>query len=361
MIDRGIEFDNTPTTNPTGDQDSRMSSARCGDNLQLRQTVERTLPISIDQIELLIQNAVGSRFVAIDELSQRAVSMGGKRLRPLLVLLAAQSVMSKQLSQRTLRDLQSVAASVELVHAASLVHDDVMDSAEMRRHQPTIVARAGSQNAVLLGDYLFTRAYALAASCRSSFPARQIADASKALCEGELRQQQSVGCWELSLADYRKILLQKTGALCAVSCRLGGRLAGADKLKSRALALFGAQLGLAFQIYDDWLDYWGSQRVGKTLGTDLAQRKPTLPLLRALSANDTSRQSKLRAVLESSESDVRLAEIRELLELTDAKDYTLKIARACAQRAKKHLDALPPSDAKACLMQIADFSVQRQD
>jgi octaprenyl-diphosphate synthase len=276
----------------------------------------------------------------------------------MLVLLSAQGCLSARSKTGWNSDARAVAAAVELVHAASLVHDDVMDGAVERRHQPTIVHAKGISAAVLLGDYLFTRAYAMAASCRSTLPARQIAAAATRLCEGELRQQASTGNWQISWSEYRSILTQKTAALCAVSCRLGGWLSGASPREQLALNRFGRELGLAFQIYDDWLDYWGTDRVGKTLGTDLAQLKPTLPLIRLLSQSKSAERRRVIELLEQG-SPAALEGVRAALERSDAGDFTLRVAQRCAQGALSSLAPLRASVAKECLMAIADYSVTR--
>ncbi len=322
---------------------------------QVRQCVGEEL----SQVEKLLRDATASRHCEVEQLCRAAAAMGGKRLRPTLVLMTAQAVAGQQLSHRERRDLAAIAAAVELVHAASLVHDDVMDGAEQRRHQPTIVGQAGNSAAVLLGDLLFTRAYALAARCRSTLPARQIAAAATQLCTGELRQQASAGCWAMSRRTYRSLLLQKTGALCRVSSQLGCWRAGGDRIQIQALARFGGQLGLAFQIHDDWLDYWGTERVGKTLGTDLAQAKPTLPLLRLLETASSAERQRLVARLDAGAPD-DLAAVRRSLDRSDAAQYTLAAARRAARRARSQLDVLPASAAKQCLSALADYSVQRE-
>lgn len=313
------------------------------------------------EVDRLIQRSVASSYVEVRKLSENAAAMGGKRLRPILVLLAAKAACRPQRSLSQTSDLHAIAASVELVHAASLVHDDVMDSALERRHRPTIVSQAGNSSAVLLGDYLFTRAYGLAASCRSNVVARRIADASAQLCEGELRQQVTAGDWRLSMRDYRSILEQKTGVLCGVSCRLGGWCAGVDRAGQRALGQFGMLLGLAFQIFDDWLDFWGTEQVGKTLGRDLAQSKPTLPLLRLLKTMpDRERESLLNILRRGGDAEGTFKLVRQQLDASDASHYTLGVARRCASRAATALEGLPPSKEKTLLLAVAEFSVARQ-
>ncbi len=327
---------------------------------QLQACVRTTVGEQLDGVERLIQQAIKSRYSEVEVLSRRAAAMGGKRLRPVLALLSAQVCSNHPLSESQLRDLMLSAASVELVHAASLVHDDVMDHADQRRHQPTIVQQAGNSAAVLLGDFLFTRAYAMAAACSSTYPARQIAAAATQLCEGELRQQASAGNWELELRDYKSILEQKTASLCKVSCRLGAWRAGKSTAQMRLLSNFGRLLGLAFQIHDDWLDYWGSDTtVGKTLGTDFAQLKPTLPLLRLLKVAGAAEREALVKRLAVGCAQNNLLDIRRQLDRSDAAAYTLATAKRCVERAKLQLSSFPNSAAKECLLAVADYSVRR--
>ncbi len=331
----------------------------------IRAQVRRCIGHDLAGVEKLIQTTTHSRFPEVDRLGRHASMMGGKRLRPMLVFLSADACRVTHAGDRGRRvretagtDLRAIAASIELVHAASLVHDDVLDSATERRHQPTVAHLSGTSSAVLLGDFLFTRAYATAASCRTTFAARQIAAAATCLCEGEMRQQLSAGNWLLTPSQYKSILFQKTGALCAVACRLGGWCGGGSREQARALSRFGNYLGLAFQVFDDWLDYWGTDRVGKTLGTDLAQLKPTLPLIRLLQTVSRHRRSQLVELLDSGRAD-GFAEVRGELESSDAREYTLGVARRLVERAERSLEGLPSSPAKECLLGVAKFSVCR--
>lgn len=341
---------------------------------ELASQVQRCVGREMAQVDKLLCEATASRYTEVEQLCRSAAAAGGKRLRPMLVFLSAHAVaVSSQtngqlhaqshtrrgLDHRARNELCAIAAAVELVHAASLVHDDVMDGASQRRHQPTIVGQTGNSAAVLLGDLLFTRAYALAACCRSTLPARRIAAAATRLCEGELRQQAAVGCWGMNRQLYRSLLLQKTGALCRVSSQLGCWRAGGSRQQVQCLARFGSQLGLAFQIHDDWLDYWGTDQVGKTLGTDLAQCKPTLPLIRLLESVPAKERSRLIAQLDAGRPG-DLAAVRTALAGSDAADYTLSAARVCSQRAKQQLASLPASAAKDCLIAVAEYSVLRQ-
>lgn len=312
----------------------------------------------LELVEERLRQAVRSRFDAVDELSHQLPALGGKRLRPLLVLLSARSI-AESGGRCGESEIVDLAAAVELVHAASLVHDDVLDDADRRRHQPTVHAVAGVHRAVLLGDFLFTRAYGLAANCRSPRPARLLAAAATQLCEGEMRQQASIGRFDLPLREYRSILVQKTAALCAVSCRLGAWSHRATRAQVRALRRYGVALGLAFQIHDDWLDYWGDTQTGKTLGTDLEQAKPTLPLLHFLGQVDVQQRQRCLATLKLDNNSASHQLYRQIQQ-SPAKDFTLNAARRQAMRAQQALKTLPHSPARQCLARIAQFSVRRE-
>lgn len=311
---------------------------------------------SLVRVEHRIQSAVATNF-EFDRLSRQAAAMGGKRLRPMLVFLAAHAT-GNHLSRDEENDLVSIAASVELVHAASLVHDDVLDQADVRRHRATIFSQAGSKAAILLGDFLFTRAYALAAECRSTVPARQIASAASALCVGELRQGMAAGNWTLPIADYRQMLVQKTGSLCGTCCRLGAWRTGSSRADQRSLRRFGVLLGLAFQIFDDWLDYWGTDAVGKTLGTDLCQGKATLPVLRYLATNGDDSKEMLELL--GSNDRGKFQQVLARLDQTDAGEFTLQTARSLATRAQDAISHLPGKTARGLLQGLADFAANRQ-
>jgi octaprenyl-diphosphate synthase len=304
----------------------------------------------LQRVEAMLAEVLYSQYASVNALASRAASLGGKRLRPCLALLSALAV------GRCQEDSIRVGVTVELVHAASLVHDDVLDNAALRRHQPTLHAQVGAHSSIVLGDFLFTRAYGLAAQCRSTLAARNIASAASELCEGELRQHSSIGNWNITEAEYFDILRQKTGELCAVSCRLGAWSGGGDSAAARSLSKFGRKLGVAFQVVDDWLDLWGTSQVGKTLGTDLLQRKPTLPLIRLLAKHSSSERSELTAKLDDA---VHHAEVRQLLDASDAAAYSLDRARRLISSAIDDLHQLPHSPARHCLEGIAELCISR--
>lgn len=337
-----------------------LHASQAQDVSHLKATVHECIGEQLTQVEEQLREVLASRHQAIQSLVAKALSMGGKRLRPMLTLLSAQAATAaaNRPSSRDQQDLIRIASAVELVHTASLAHDDVMDHADDRRHQPTICKLAGNSTAILLGDFLFTKAYDTAARCRSPLVARRIAAASTHLCEGELRQQLSARNWQLSIKEYYSMLIQKTASLCSTSCRLGAWQVGSPAPQQQALHQFGKLLGLAFQIYDDWLDYWGDDKTGKTLGTDLIERKPTLPLLTYLHSCDTEARQNILNLLDS-EHPSDSAQVVGLVRQSDAGEKTLETARRLALRAINQLQVLPESPARSALEKIATFSVGR--
>lgn len=330
------------------------------DPSSLKLAIASVVGPELRQVQRVIADSLSTSYQSIQYLANLASKYSGKQLRPVLVFLTAKAVeKSTAFDNRTQNDLRNIAAAVEMVHLASLVHDDVMDGAETRRHQPTIFNAAGASSAILLGDFLFTRAYAAAAGCSNTFPARSIAKAATKLCVGELRQQISSTNWKLSLAEYYSIIDQKTASLCAISCRLGAWRSGASREQQLALYRFGRNLGLAFQIFDDWLDYWGTSATGKTLGTDLLQLKPTLPLMAFLKRASARDRVQLQACLDTpSPENLELA--RRLIQNSSAAQVTIEMAHRFASRSIEQLEILDDSPARQLLEQLAQFSVQRE-
>src|ERR1051326_2276845 len=219
--------------------------------------------------------------------AQYALTNQGKQLRPALVALSAGTIGKPNDS------LITVAVIIEMVHLATLVHDDVMDEAVLRRQQPTLAAHWGNQISVLVGDCLFAHALVLAASFPTPEICRAVAAATNTVCAGEILQTQQRRNLEFTRAEYFKVLEMKTAELFALSCELGAALSGASAAHRNALRRFGLALGTAYQIYDDCLDLFGSEAVvGKSLGTDLANGKLTLPVLIALETASPESQSR---------------------------------------------------------------------
>lgn len=306
------------------------------------------------QVEDVLRHELRSEFPAIDELVKHGFRLGGKRLRPALLLLSAKAAGGVR------REHLVLAAVVEMIHTATLVHDDVLDGAVVRRHLETVNARWNNQSSVLLGDFLFTHSFYLAATVGSTFACQTIGRATNVVCEGELRQVAHRGNLALTEAEYLSMIEAKTAELCACCCRLGAHYAQAGTATVDALERYGRYLGIAFQIVDDLLDLVGDEQVaGKSLGTDLEQQKLTLPLIRLLSQLNDADRRRVRSLL------VRPGErpfdsLRPWLESSDALAYARRTARDYAKRAAAQLRHLPAGPERAVLRRLARFVVERR-
>jgi octaprenyl-diphosphate synthase len=248
-----------------------------------------------------------------------------------------------------------------MIHTATLVHDDVLDEATMRRHTSTVNSHWGNQSSVLLGDYLFTHAFYLASTLDNTFACRTIGSATNVVCEGELRQIGNRGNYLLDEAEYLSIIEAKTAELCSCCCRLGAHYSGAEPHAVESLTRYGRSLGIAFQIADDLLDLQGDEATtGKSLGTDLAKQKPTLPLIFTVHRASLSERKQLITLLEQADhgQDVR-AEIFSWLARFDALSYAQQKAESFAAQASRELADLPESLAKSVLSRLAEFVVTR--
>ncbi len=281
-------------------------------------------------------------------------SYRGKMLRPALLLLCGRAAGELRSDHHTL------AAVIEMVHMATLVHDDVLDEADERRRQPTVGAIAGNEAAVLLGDFLISHAYHLCSSLNSQYASRRVADATNTVCEGELLQNHYSGDLTPDEARYFDIVGRKTGALTAVACELGGAFAGASKDVVAGLRQYGLQAGIAFQIVDDVLDLVGDEgETGKTLGRDWSSGKLTLPLIHCLQSAPVDVQLELRAVLSDPPRFDR-GEVCASLEQTGSIEHAVSVARQYTADALLGLELLPRGEARSALEAMAEFIVGRR-
>jgi octaprenyl-diphosphate synthase len=245
-----------------------------------------------------------------------------------------------------------------MVHTATLVHDDVLDEAGLRRHVPTVNAGWGNKAAILLGDYLFTHAFHLTSTIGEARACEMIGEATNRVCEGELHQTLQRGNLGLTESQYFEIIEGKTAALTACCCHLGALYAGADPETVERLTNYGRLLGLAFQVADDLLDLIGREdTAGKTLGTDLEQQKLTLPLIHMLASLPADKAAALRSLLGNGRPK-RLA-VTAGLETTGAVEYARLRAETFAAEAAAELDGLPPSECRDLLRLLTDWAVRR--
>jgi octaprenyl-diphosphate synthase len=307
----------------------------------------------LDEVERLLARSLRNGRPRVAEVVDHVRHYRGKRLRPVLLLLAARACGRVAPAHHTL------GAVVEMIHTATLVHDDVLDAARVRRRVATVNALWGTKTSVLLGDYLFTHAFHLASTVDAR-ACQLIGAATDRVCEGELCQVLQAGNLDLTEEEYFDIIDGKTAELTACCCRLGAHYAGAPAETAEALARFGRYVGQAFQIADDLLDLVGDERAtGKSLGTDLEQGKLTLPLIHLLNAAPEPLATRGRQILEGAENHRREA-LRPLLAEAGSLDYARGRALELAARARAELDVLPPSPCRGVLEAMAERVVHRE-
>lgn len=307
----------------------------------------------LQQVERLLRQQLRSQQPYVDELCRYGCLLGGKRLRPVLVLLSAQACGPIQPDHLTL------ATVLEMIHTATLVHDDVLDGATTRRHLATVNSRWDNEASILLGDLLFSQAFYLASSLDDVFACRAIGRATNRVCEGELRQKGTRGDFRLTEAEYLSIIEAKTAELCACSCLLGAHYAAADATTIERLERYGRYLGIAFQIADDILDLVGREETtGKSLGTDLQQQKPTLPLIHVLQTVDAITRQQILQMAASDHRDAHQS-LRQLLQQSTAIEYAQQQARHYAAQAASQLEGLSMNDALEHLHSLTRFAVHR--
>jgi octaprenyl-diphosphate synthase len=280
----------------------------------------------------------------------------GKMLRPCLVLLTGKACSPNQ----TVGDVHiTLATVVEMVHMATLVHDDVLDDAELRRKGATLNHLRGNEAAVLLGDYLISHSYHLCSSLQSQLASRLIAHTTNQVCEGELLQIDNRNNLELDEKTYFQIIRHKTAVLCAACCTLGASFAGASQQVVDQLGTYGNCLGTAFQIQDDLLDILGDAgMVGKTLGSDVHKGKMTLPMIHFLRTAPVEHRALLRSLLISRDAD-KVEQIRNLILPSPSIPYARETAQRLVNEAKQSLSGLTDSEPKRVLEMMADFVVTR--
>ena len=306
-----------------------------------------------------VAERLGEQVAAFDpEISayaQYALTNQGKQMRPALVALSAGAT-------GKLNDAHvTVAVIIEMVHLATLVHDDVMDEAEIRRRRPTLAANWGNGISVLLGDCLFAHALKLAASFPTPDICRAVASATNTVCSGEILQTHRRLNFQFTRAEYFKVLAMKTAELFALSCELGARISGASAREQAAMRAFGMALGTAYQIYDDCVDLFGSEAsAGKSLGTDLASGKLTLPVLVVLERADAADQTRLKEFIQQWRPHYH-QRILELLGQYGALPESRAAIHQYIQAARVALDAVPASASRAALTGLTEFLAQQTD
>ena len=305
------------------------------------------------QVDAVIADRLRSNVALINQISQYIVNAGGKRIRPRLVLLFSSALGFHGPERYTL------AATVEFIHTATLLHDDVVDESSLRRGRDTANAVFGNAASVLVGDFLYSRAFQMMVAVDNLRILDVLADATNVIAEGEVLQLMNMHDPDLAVDEYLRVIRFKTAKLFEASARLGALLAGADAATEEACADFGRSLGTAFQLVDDLLDYDGeTHELGKNVGDVLREGKPTLPLLVAMARGEPAERDLVRHAIEHGEV-ARLADVVRVVRRTGALEVAKQVARdeACAARAC--LRHLPPSSQRDALLELCARSVDR--
>ena len=304
-------------------------------------------------VDRIIRSDLHSDVVLIRQVAEYIIGAGGKRLRPALVLLAARAlgVSGEAVCKQ--------AAMVEFIHTATLLHDDVVDESPLRRGRDTANALFGNAASVLVGDFLYTRAFQMMVGTQNLRILEVMAEATNIISEGEVLQLLNIGNTDIDEAAYLRVIQYKTAKLFEAAGRVGAMLAQASPAQEQALADYGMHLGTAFQIIDDVLDYSGdADTIGKSLGDDLAEGKPTLPLLHVLHHGTPAQASLIRQVIEQGGRE-HLSAVLEAIAETGALEASRRVAERYAATAKTRLACLSPSQFQESLLQLSDFAVNR--
>jgi octaprenyl-diphosphate synthase len=311
------------------------------------------MSLDMQEVDGVIRHRLASDVVLINQIAHYIISAGGKRIRPMLVLLFSSALGFVG------RERFELAATVEFIHTATLLHDDVVDESALRRGRQTANALFGNAASVLVGDFVYSRAFQMMVSVNRMRVLEVLADATNVIAEGEVLQLMNMHDPDISVEDYLRVIRFKTAKLFEASARIGAVLAEAQLDVEESCAGYGRSLGTAFQLIDDLLDYEGATaQLGKNVGDDLREGKPTLPLLLAMERGSASERDMIRHAIEHGEV-VRLPEIVEIVRHTGAIAATREAARAEADKAARLLDVLPPSTYKEALLELCFRSVER--
>jgi len=306
-----------------------------------------------EAVDRFILDRLQSDVVLINELGRYIVSSGGKRIRPLLVLLSARACGYEGVHHVEL------ASVIEFIHTATLLHDDVVDTSELRRGRRTANALWGNEAAVLVGDFLYSRAFEMMVDIGSMRVMEIMAKTTNTIAEGEVLQLLNCHDPDTTEQRYRDVIRYKTAKLFEASAQLGAVLGGQNREVEEGLARFGMHLGTAFQLIDDALDYMSTaEEIGKNVGDDLAEGKPTLPLIHAMQHGTPTQIAAIRKAIEEGGTG-QLAAVLEAIESTGAIAYTAQAAQNEADRAIEALAPLPPGPYRDALYGLAEFSVNR--
>jgi octaprenyl-diphosphate synthase len=321
----------------------------------LKERVTALVGSDLAAVEAEIRHEIASPVALIQEMGGYIAGAGGKRLRPILLLLAAR--LAGYRGPRAVR----LACGVELLHTATLIHDDVVDQAPLRRGQPSANAQWGDDASVLVGDHLYSKSFALLVRDNDRAIMETLARATVSMTEAEVYQLQLKRSGLTSEADYVRIITQKTASFMSACCRIGALLGAVPAPQLDALTRYGLDIGVAFQMSDDSLDFMADERrLGKAIAADLREGKRTLPLIAMLERVGEAEAERVRAMLRRRALEpAEIEEIRRLVLEHDGVDYALERAHGYARDAKHDLDAFDPSEERELLTLVADFVVDR--
>ncbi|QKJ66684.1 octaprenyl diphosphate synthase [Deefgea piscis] len=315
--------------------------------------VKSVVDADMASVDSVIRERLYSEVVLVRQVAEYIVASGGKRLRPMIVLLAAQALGYQGNKHHEL------AAVIEFIHTATLLHDDVVDESSLRRGRDTANALFGNAASVLVGDFLYSRAFQMMVGCGSMRVMEVLSDATNIIAEGEVLQLMNIGNTDVDEEDYLKVIRYKTAKLFEAAARLGAILNNSDPALEDAIARYGMHLGTAFQIIDDVLDYSGQQEeIGKSLGDDLAEGKPTLPLIYVMKHGEPDAAAVVKDALENAKRenfDAVLAAVQQ----TGALEYARHTAEQEAERAKACLASLPDNPFTQALHALASLAIDR--
>jgi octaprenyl-diphosphate synthase len=305
-------------------------------------------------VNKIIHERLQSDVALINQLGHYIVNSGGKRLRPVLTLLCARAFGYSGAHHIEL------AAIIEFIHTATLLHDDVVDASELRRGQETANAIWGNEASVLVGDFLYSRAFQMMVDINSMRVMEILSEATNVIAEGEVMQLMNCHDADTTEERYLDVIRYKTAKLFEAAAQLGAIVNQATQREERAMADYGMHLGTAFQLIDDVLDYSASSEdTGKNIGDDLAEGKPTLPLIHAMRHGNPGQSAVVREAIEKGGLE-NIDAVMQAIESTGAIAYTAQSAEAEAEKAMAALEVLPPSRYKEALLTLADFSVNRR-
>ena len=315
--------------------------------------LRRFVADDMQAVDAVIRRRLHSEVVLVRQVSEYIIGSGGKRLRPVLVILGAGACGLRG------AHVHELAAVVEFIHTATLLHDDVVDGSEMRRGRATANASFGNPASVLVGDFLYSRAFQMMVEVRNMRVMEVLSEATNVIAEGEVLQLMNVHDADITEEAYLHVIRYKTAKLFEAAGRLGPVLAGVGAEIENAMASYGMHLGTAFQLIDDVLDYSGDRAAtGKNLGDDLAEGKPTLPLIHAMRAGTPDQAAVVRHAIEQG-GIADFEPVVRAVEATHALDYARSVAEREAQLARAALNALPHSQYRESLLDLAAFSVSR--